>query len=265
MLKSAIAEHEISLHEQAFQAYSAVTGDARRDACDVNVALFLASQIVLTIPAVLDTAEIQALGAVHVAEDIRLHRLPEIGVSCRCSAAATHAEPIALGTIVTIEHAILDAADLPVAHVLTTLLLRGCRLETLIGARPARHPTTSMTGRLRAIEAEYVVDPETPERYAAASGDHNPVHLDAEVARSAGYAGPIVHGLCTLAQAATRVYSALNVRGPLRRVAGRFSNPVYPGDTVAIAGHQDEAGHCKFGARSSAGVCLKNALLEVRP
>ena len=35
--------------------------------------------------------------------------------------------------------------------------------------------------------------------YAAASGDHNPLHLDAETARAAGFDSPVVHGMLTMA------------------------------------------------------------------
>jgi acyl dehydratase len=39
-------------------------------------------------------------------------------------------------------------------------------------------------------------------RYAGASGDFNPIHLDDEVARSVGLPGRILHGLWTMAQVA---------------------------------------------------------------
>ena len=41
--------------------------------------------------------------------------------------------------------------------------------------------------------------------YAAASGDHNPIHQDEEVARSVGLPGVIAHGMYTLALAARAV------------------------------------------------------------
>ena len=41
--------------------------------------------------------------------------------------------------------------------------------------------------------------------YAAASGDHNPIHQDDDVARSVGLPGVIAHGMYTLALAARAV------------------------------------------------------------
>ncbi|WP_182525676.1 MaoC/PaaZ C-terminal domain-containing protein [Nocardioides dongkuii] len=42
-------------------------------------------------------------------------------------------------------------------------------------------------------------------RYAAASGDHNPIHQDDDVARSVGLPGVIAHGMYTMALAARAV------------------------------------------------------------
>ncbi len=39
-------------------------------------------------------------------------------------------------------------------------------------------------------------------RYAGASGDYNPIHLDDDLARSVGLPGRILHGLWTMAQVA---------------------------------------------------------------
>ena len=41
-----------------------------------------------------------------------------------------------------------------------------------------------------------------PHRYAGASGDFNPIHLDADFARQVGLPGNILHGLYTMAQVA---------------------------------------------------------------
>jgi acyl dehydratase len=66
------------------------------------------------------------------------------------------------------------------------------------------------------------------------SGDFNPLHADPEVAVGAGFARPILHGLCTMGVACHAAlrgilqYRAERIRG--MRV--RFSGVVLPGDTI---------------------------------
>ncbi|MCM8731633.1 MaoC/PaaZ C-terminal domain-containing protein [Hephaestia sp. GCM10023244] len=66
------------------------------------------------------------------------------------------------------------------------------------------------------------------------SGDTNPLHVDPEVARAAGFARPILHGLCSYAVAGRAVLRAVVDNDPVRltRLDARFSAPVYPGETI---------------------------------
>ena len=69
--------------------------------------------------------------------------------------------------------------------------------------------------------------------FAAASGDHNPLHLDAEVARRAGFERPVVHGMMTMAYAArllTRTFGASRVRS----LHTRFVGVALLGDTIDL-------------------------------
>lgn len=68
-------------------------------------------------------------------------------------------------------------------------------------------------------------------RYAAASGDHNPIHLNDEAARAAGLPGVILHGLCTLALAAGAMCPAGH---RMTRISGRFVEPVRPGESLTV-------------------------------
>jgi acyl dehydratase len=71
-------------------------------------------------------------------------------------------------------------------------------------------------------------------RYAEASGDVNPIHLDADVAKMAGLPGIIVHGLCTMAFCSKAVIETVCGGDPrrLRRLRVRFVRPVLPGQTI---------------------------------
>lgn len=71
-------------------------------------------------------------------------------------------------------------------------------------------------------------------RYADASGDHTPIHVDDAFARSRGFPGVIVHGLCSMA-VVTRSLLEMLADGDttrLRRVAVRFSRNVFPGQSL---------------------------------
>src|ERR1700733_867542 len=79
----------------------------------------------------------------------------------------------------------------------------------------------------------------TPERwasarYAGASGDFNPIHLDDEFARTVGLPGRILHGLYTMALVARAPTQAL--RGPqhLQRLAVQFRGAAVPEEEITI-------------------------------
>ncbi len=65
-------------------------------------------------------------------------------------------------------------------------------------------------------------------------GDRNPLHADPEVAKAAGFAGPILHGACTFGIACAEVLRRFCGRDPARlvRFAARFAGPLYPGETL---------------------------------
>jgi acyl dehydratase len=65
-------------------------------------------------------------------------------------------------------------------------------------------------------------------------GDYNPLHADPDVAAKAGFKAPILHGLCTFGMAAHAVLKeCCDYDGSrLKRMAVRFTSPVYPGEAV---------------------------------
>lgn len=66
------------------------------------------------------------------------------------------------------------------------------------------------------------------------SGDFNPLHVDPEVARGAGFDRPILQGLCTMGLACRAILRAYCSDRPerLRSMSVRFSRPAYPGETI---------------------------------
>ncbi len=108
-----------------------------------------------------------------------------------------------------------------------------------------------------------------PIYYAGASGDFNPIHIDAEVGQAAGLGGIILQGLCTLAWATDAFARFLGDPGLVTRVKARFSKPVRPEDTIRLEGTVTEVtgGTVKASvvARNQDGdEVLKHVLLEGR-
>ena len=81
------------------------------------------------------------------------------------------------------------------------------------------------------------IDPDQTYRYAQASGDHNPIHVDENVAKMAGMPGIIVHGLCTMAFTSKVMIDHLCDHDPerLHRLRVRFARPVFPGQEITTA------------------------------
>ena len=72
-------------------------------------------------------------------------------------------------------------------------------------------------------------------RYAEASLDRNPIHLDPEVARAGGLPDVILHGLCTMAITGRTVLDAVGNSDPLRlkRLGLRWARPVLNGSALS--------------------------------
>jgi acyl dehydratase len=73
-------------------------------------------------------------------------------------------------------------------------------------------------------------------KYAEASGDRNPIHVDEVFARAAGLPGVIAHGMLTMAFASQVVTDWLGDRSMVKRLQGRFAGMVLPGDELSCSG-----------------------------
>lgn len=73
-------------------------------------------------------------------------------------------------------------------------------------------------------------------RYAGASGDFNPIHIDEDFARAVGLPGRILHGLWTMAQVARAQTQAAGGPGHLKRLAVQFRGMGLPEHEVVVSG-----------------------------
>jgi acyl dehydratase len=85
-------------------------------------------------------------------------------------------------------------------------------------------------------------DKYVPHRYAGASGDFNPIHIDPEFAKAVGLPGNILHGLYTMAQVAR---AAVDAGGgdprTLKRLSVQFRGMGRPEQEIVVKGTVKEA------------------------
>ena len=86
-------------------------------------------------------------------------------------------------------------------------------------------------------ELRVTPDKYLPFRYAGASGDYNPIHLDPEFAKAVGFPSNILHGLWSMAQVAR---AAVQAGGgdprSLRRLAVQFRGIGLPEEEIVVSG-----------------------------
>jgi acyl dehydratase len=73
-------------------------------------------------------------------------------------------------------------------------------------------------------------------RYAGASGDFNPIHIDEEFARAVGLPGRILHGLWTMAQVARAQTEAAGGPSHLKRLSVQFRGMGLPEQEIVVTG-----------------------------
>ena len=71
-------------------------------------------------------------------------------------------------------------------------------------------------------------------RYAGASGDYNPIHIDDEFAKQVGLPGKILHGLWTMAQVARAQTEAAGGPHRLKRLSVQFRGMGLPEQEVTV-------------------------------
>ena len=118
------------------------------------------------------------------------------------------------------------------------------------------------------FELKVTPDPYVTVRYAGASGDFNPIHIDEEFARSVGLPGRILHGLWTMAQVARAHTDAGGGPQALKRLAVQFRGMGLMGEELTIAAtvRSVEAGVALVDseARQAGKRIIRNGVAELR-
>ena len=105
-------------------------------------------------------------------------------------------------------------------------------------------------------------------RYAGASGDFNPIHIDDDFAHQVGLPGKILHGLWTMAQVARAQTEAAGGPESLQRLAVQFRGMGVPEAEVEVTGEvrelRDGVAVIDTRAVQNGRAIIRNAEAEVR-
>jgi acyl dehydratase len=208
---------------------------------------------------------------VHGEQDMFFRKPIVPGAVLRSKAAAIgiHVKPNGTSVVVKVETRD-DAGEMVVEQYMTSFF-RGISDgegggeeapgHKLPGTVKSEDPVATVTQKL---------DDDQTFRYADASGDTMPMHLDAEFAKSVGLPGIIIHGLCTMAFTSWAALQELagGDTARLKRLAVRFSRPVLPGQEITTSfwklGESGGVTSYGFETRNDAGdVVIKDGLAEI--
>jgi acyl dehydratase len=136
------------------------------------------------------------------------------------------------GALVYTERKITDKASGTLIATVTQTTF--ARADGGFGGPPRESPPVhKLPDRAPDLTCDLGTRPEQATIYRL-SADRNPLHIDPDVAKAAGYPRPILHGLATFGVVGHALLKAVCDYDPtrVRSFAGRFSAPVFPGETI---------------------------------
>ena len=172
----------------------------------------------------------------HAEQSVEFHRaLPVSGtVRAEFRIASIHDKGADKGALLTAERKLFESpSDALLATVRQTSFLRGNGGYGTVAREPLPAPVAIPSDRVCDLSLELTSRPEQALIYRL-SGDYNPLHADPDIAVAAGFPQPILHGLCTYGMAGYAASQALCAgdASALKKLAVRFSSPVFPGETL---------------------------------
>jgi acyl dehydratase len=204
----------------------------------------------------------------HGEQDFHFHApiLPDTTLSTRAAPIGLH--PRSSGVTVTVKAETRDADGKLLVEQYMTSFVRGAQAEAAVGEAAPPHPfDESLRERPPDAEVQQTFDSDQTFRYAEASGDPMPIHLDDALAKSVGLPGIIIHGMCTMAFTSVAVVQHACPDDPTRlsRLAVRFAKTIQPEQTITTRIWSTGDGAYAYETASDDGVLvIKDGLAEVR-
>lgn len=136
------------------------------------------------------------------------------------------------GALVITERKVFDKAGGRAVCTVTTNSL--CRGDGGFGGPPRTLPATPRPPDTPPDRSVEIATARNLALIYRLNGDQNPLHVDPEFARAAGYPQPILHGLATLGIATHALLKACCAYDPARLtgIEVRYTSPVFPGDLL---------------------------------
>ncbi|TCO52826.1 MaoC/PaaZ C-terminal domain-containing protein [Actinocrispum wychmicini] len=208
------------------------------------------------------TADGSPLGRVHLSQEITLHRPVRADEQVTVALSIAGARKLAKGVQVGMKVSLVGD-DGVFAELVTGAMLVGAVTPETFGELP---PFPGKGSTAEAVNVARTIARETVTRYAHASGDLNPIHLDDVAAKEAGFAdGVICHGMSVLGVVVEEVVDRF-AGGDVERVrslGARFSAAVNPGTPLDIV-LQNEDNTVRFSVKTPSGAALKSGWVELR-
>ena len=171
---------------------------------------------------------------VHAEQYVELHRPLPVAGTVRTVSTVTGIYDKGSGALVASENNAVDAdSGEPLVTTRSGIFIRG---EGGFGGERGTDPPWERPDRAPDHTVNLETRPEQALVYRL-SGDRNPLHVDPKFAARGGFDRPILHGLCTYGVTGRGLLHALCGSEPARfgSMYGRFSRPVWPGDTLTIS------------------------------
>jgi acyl dehydratase len=203
----------------------------------------------------------------HGEQDFHFHApiRPDTTLSTR--AAAIGMKPRSSGVTVVVKADTRDADGMLLVEQYMTTFVRGGQATEAVGEEAPSHAfDEALRSRPADAEISQTFDADQTYRYAEASGDPMPIHLDDQLAKSVGLPGIIIHGLCTMAFTSVALIQHACPDDPTRlaRLAVRFAKPVQPGQTITTRIWSAEDAHSFETESDDGATVIKDGLAEVR-
>jgi acyl dehydratase len=226
----ALTRHDVPVDADHVAAYAAVCGFPRKDTLPLTYPHLLAFPLHMEIMTD-GSFPFPAIGTVHLENSVTQHRAVAVAERLQVTARVAHLRPHAKGQAFDFLTTVHSAGEL-VWESTSTYLRRGRGSEDA--------PPGLAFAEVPPGGVEWQLPGDLGRRYAAVSGDHNPIHLYPITAKALGFPRQIAHGMWSKA----RCVAAIENRLPdAVRVDVAFKKPILLPGTVAFGVARTADGH----------------------